>query len=62
MAIGAWETSGVAITTIPDVLLPAVPADVQIVSVDGEDAELAGAIERWTAEWEAVETEIAALS
>jgi DNA-binding transcriptional LysR family regulator len=31
--------SGVAITTIPDVLLPAVPADVQVVSVDGDDSE-----------------------
>jgi DNA-binding transcriptional LysR family regulator len=30
--------SGVAITTIPDVLLPALPSDVHDVSVDGDDA------------------------
>lgn len=31
--------SGVAITTIPDVLRPALPSNVQAVSVDGDDAE-----------------------
>jgi DNA-binding transcriptional LysR family regulator len=31
--------SGVAITTVPDVLLPALPSSVQAVSVDGGDAE-----------------------
>ena len=31
--------SGVAITTIPDVLIPALPSDVQAVCVDGDDAE-----------------------
>jgi hypothetical protein len=31
--------SGIAITTIPEVLLPALPSNVQGVSVDGGDAE-----------------------